>query len=249
MDADHPLNALAAGVAPVPATTGERTVTDTALQPLDRPAPSKARRRPARRGAAWTLTATVALAGLTLDAAAQLNRAQAGRVEVAKCYQTCTLGSGQDSAADLTRLILDALDGEWNISDAQLALLGCGLFQSGAIGLEACRAGCTDIEAAYNVRESHVRSRFYRLFNEVVRPMKTSGLWTAWNRYPQSGTDAFARACARYLQITGQFNTRNAAAMLTVEPLSVEEISAKRQEVIESEHRPEPPPFYESWHD
>ena len=173
---------------------------------------------------------------------AQLNRTQAGRVEIAKCYQTCTT-LGYEQVVQGARFTLDALDGEWSRSNAVRTT--CVLLQAEAITLDACRASCADIEIAYGVRSSHVRTRFRWLFNESLRPMRTSGLWTAWNRFPRSGTPEFDRACARYAQIVTSSNARLAETMQEVEPLSDEEIQAKRRKVMEMEYVPEPPPIYE----
>ena len=126
-------------------------------------------------------------------------------------------------------------------------LTACVVVQDNAIAGDMCKAGCADIEAAYGVRTSHIRARFGRVLNQYVRDVKTAGLWTAWNRYPEPGTDAFTRACSKYWEIQNRKSVAAAQSWEKLEPMSDAELEAKRQEVIENEHHPEPPPVWEGW--
>ena len=180
----------------------------------------------------------VAIGAAEAQQRSNLTRAQEGRVEIAKCYARCMSGWQR---ADAARLTLDALDGEW--STAAFQYTACLLAQADAQRAEACRSGCTDIETAYGVRSSYIRTRYHWALNAHLRDVRAAGLWTAWNRFPADGSDAFIRACARYIQAA---TTRNEAAVKkleAVEPTSPSELKARRQEVIESEYRPELPPF------
>ena len=176
--------------------------------------------------------------------AQQLTRAQAGQVAVAQCYAHCTEVAYGDQIAAL-RFTLDALEGEWDALNVLLE--GCVVVQNNAIAGDMCKAGCFDIEHAYGVRTGRIRSRFGRALNEYVRDVRTAGLWTAWNRYPEPGTDAFVQACARFWEIQTRKNTAAVKSWEKLSPMSDEEFKARRQEVIENERYPEPLPAWEDW--
>ncbi|MDD9981672.1 MAG: hypothetical protein OXU81_10000 [Gammaproteobacteria bacterium] len=167
-----------------------------------------------------------------------LTRAQEGRAEVAKCYARCLAAA---EPMTQVRIALDALDGEW--STAVLRYVVCENDQVIAQRQDACSSGCRDIEVSYGVRSSYIRTRYYWHLNRALRDLRTSGLWNAWNRFPDPGTDAFIRACARYAQITTSSRATAARKLEEVEPVDLSELTARRQRVIESEYRPEPPPF------
>ena len=147
------------------------------------------------------------------------------------------------------RIALDALDGEWSTTVVQYVV--CQLDQAIARRQDACRAGCIDIEASYGVRSSHIRTRYYWHLNKFLRDIRASGLWTAWNRFPEQGTDAFIRACARYTQITTSRRVAAAQKLNDMEPEDANILKTRLQEVIESEYRPDPPPIddLELWED
>jgi len=175
-----------------------------------------------------------------------LTRAQEGRAEVAKCYARCL-----DSPEPMTeiRIALDALDGEWSTAAGQYVV--CLNAQVTAQRQDACSWGCRDIEAAYGVNSGAIRHRYYWHLNRALRSVRASGLWTAWNRFPDPGTDAFIRACARYTQAARSHVATAARKLGAVEPMSPSELKARRQKVIEEEYRPEPPPFddFDLWQD
>ena len=175
--------------------------------------------------------------------AQQLTKAQAGRIAVAQCYTNCT-ALPYSQSREAARLALDVNAGEWSLENS--AFVACQISQNDAIAGDMCRAGCVDIEAAYGYRSSHIRTRFHRWLNEFLRDVRTARLWTAWNRYPQPGTDAFIQACARYLQILQSKNAQVVQGMQDVKPLSEAELRAKREDVIANEYVPEPPPAWES---
>ena len=72
--------------------------------------------------------------------------------------------------------------------------MACVNVQAGAQALDACRAGCADIEAAYGVRSSYIRTRFHYFANAAFWEARASGLWTACSRFPAIDSDAFLRA-------------------------------------------------------
>ena len=152
---------------------------------------------------------------------------------IAQCYAKCISGWER---AESTRIALDALDGEWSVPTLQYVT--CLLAQSDASRADACRAGCLDIEIAYEVRSSHIRYRYHRLLNEHLREVRASGLWYAWNRYPAVGTDEFARACARHLQITNSLRSKFASAMDGIKPESEADLKARIKKVREEEYVP-----------
>ena len=180
--------------------------------------------------------------------AQNLSRAQAGRVAAAQCYQSCiAMDYGQSSSN--YRITLDALDGEW--TETNVLLLVCRSRQYDAQMFDACRASCIDIEKAYGYTGGWIRTRVLYLLNDFLREVKAAGLWNSWNRYPASGTAAFARACVRYHLILNTKQASAAAFYENAEPVSASELQSRRQEVIENEYRPEPPPFddIEDWED
>lgn len=162
------------------------------------------------------LLAGLLLATTSVLEAQSLTRAQAGRVAVAQCYAHC-LELSYNQTMQSARFVLDALAGEWTAQNVLSTT--CTLVQTNAQMGDMCVAGCMDIEASYRVRLSHIRTRFHRILNESLRDLRTSGLWSAWNRYPEVGTAAFDRACVRYAQIVSARSAQTAQAMKETKPL------------------------------
>ena len=194
--------------------------------------------------AGWKLCLSIGallLVTSTLEAQqrSNLTRAQEGRAEVAKCYARCLTSAEPMTEA---RIALDALDGEWSRATGQY--VSCQLAQVSAQRQDACSAGCKDIEASYGVRSSYIRTRYYWHLNLLLRGVRASGLWTAWNRFPEQGSDAFIRACNRYIQAAANRRAVAARKLEAMEPLDLSDLAAKRQEVIANEYVPEPPPVW-----
>ena len=190
------------------------------------------------------ITALLLLGALALPVSGQhLSRQQAGRVAVAQCYAQCTeMAYAQIPAR--ARLTLDGLAGEWNYAEFLLAV--CVVIQSDVQALDMCRAGCLDIEAAYEWRSSHIRSRFVAAYNATVRDARVAGLWNQWNDFPDTDSDRFARACARYFEAAASRSKQFAQVREDeVDSLSQEDLKEKRQQVMESEVVPDPPPLYD----
>ena len=188
----------------------------------------------------------VAIGAAEAQQRSNLTRAQEGRAEVAKCYARCLVAAEPMTG---TRIALDALDGEWSTDAFQYAT--CLSDQATAQRQDACSSGCRDIELAYGVRASYIRTRYYWHLNRALRNVRAAGLWTAWNRFPDPGSDAFIRACARYVQAAVSSTAIAARKLEEVEPVNPSELEARLRKVIESEYRPEPPPFddFDLWED
>ena len=108
------------------------------------------------------------LALLSVQTSAQtLTRSQAGRVAVAQCYAQCLELFFADTVGQF-RFVLDTWGGEWGLDEEFAMLVSCELSQTSAQAADMCHAGCTDIEAAYDVRTSHIRTRFQHLLNEFL---------------------------------------------------------------------------------
>ena len=164
-----------------------------------------------------------------------LNRAQEGRVAVAQCYTRC-LEMEYEQIFDEARLALDGLARRWNATT--FSLVACSLAQTNAIASEMCRAGCTDIEIAYSVRSSHIRTRYHWFLNRQLREARASGLWSAWNRFPELGTNEFARACSRYLDSDKSLRSNFERTMESIEPESEAALKARLEAVREEEYEP-----------
>ena len=66
---------------------------------------------------------------------------------------------------------------------------------------DTCQAGCRDLEAVYGNTKSWAKIRYRRLFYDLKADVVESGLWTAYNNYPDVDDSpwAFSQACDRYL--------------------------------------------------
>ena len=125
---------------------------------------------------------------------ANLSKAQEGRAEIAKCYRHC-----MESGAEYE---LKSIDTVLRFSDVT-GIPGtledlCFAAQSTMIYTDACKAECYDIEQAYGVSRSAARTRFLRQYADLKSGLARAGLWVAWNKYPEYGTQAFTTACNRY---------------------------------------------------
>lgn len=150
------------------------------------------------------------LALASVAAGAQnLNKAEEGRTAVAQCYARCVDRSERTRLAAYARfdrltdlLISDeyhalqeesqdtVIDGE----KTYICLLGQDLVRS----LDACQAGCADLEEAYGVRSSHARNRFRDLLDRESAVLREVGLWSDYRSSPAGGSAEFDRACRAY---------------------------------------------------
>ena len=129
--------------------------------------------------------------------AADLTREEQARLDVSKCYIACSdqvmrLGTpafGASLLADSTYRF--SYDYVW-----------CQFVQILMTVGDTCQAGCRDLEAVYGATKSWTKTRHRYLFNELKADTKRSGLWMAYNDYPDPDDSpwAFQQACDRYLQ-------------------------------------------------
>ena len=193
-----------------------------------------------RRAICLTIAFVLVTVAATSAEAQPLARAEVGRVAVAQCYARCN-EPYHNQLIQIGRLSLDSTKwpGDWD--DANVIYTVCQIQQQRARLGDMCRAGCLDIEAAYGVRKGHIRARFHREFNEFLRNIRASGLWTQWNQYPRSGTPEFTQACARHHEIVTARSSEFARQLQDVEPMGDAAMRARLEEVMANEHHPEPP--------
>lgn len=132
---------------------------------------------------------------------------------IAQCYATCAdrweksrLQWSEASVATLSvsleLIALATLAGEEQFVAAVGAAAeeeACELAQNFAQAVETCRAGCIDIETAYDFRGSSARSHHSRIRTEALREVRAARLWISPSETPRRGTEAFAAACQRYI--------------------------------------------------
>ena len=142
-------------------------------------------------------------------AAQNLTRAQEGRTAVAGCHAACmdraqTTSLALYARADrLTDLLISDEYHALTEASQNLAVDGektyiCLLGQDYVRSLDACQAGCVDLEDAYGVRSSHARNRFRDLLARESAVLREVGLWSGYRNSPAGGSDAFAQACSAY---------------------------------------------------
>ncbi len=155
-----------------------------------------------------TTVLTLALAlGLALTTAAQpLTRAQQGRVELGKCYATCYDRAYQTKTAtdrQLLRLADLLLNPEfWELSSKSRDMTFdreaeriCDRVLDEVQQMDACNAGCVDIEAAYGVTNSQARRRFQARLTTRTNNLRAAGLWIGYDRIAPN----FDAACTQWI--------------------------------------------------
>ena len=141
--------------------------------------------------------------------AENLNKAEEGRTAVASCYASCVDRSERTRLAvyarfdRLTDLLISDEYHALTEASQNLAVDGektyiCLLGQDYVRSLDACQAGCVDLEDAYGVRSSHARNRFRDLLARESAVLREVGLWSGYRNSPAGGSDAFAQACGAY---------------------------------------------------
>ena len=157
-------------------------------------------------GVTSAVAATVVFAGAAM--AQNLSKSEEGRAALGQCYSACMDGAERSSIAahdryvDLTRLLISdeffLLTDELQASYLNLTTLAtCDALQDHVIEMDACVAGCLDLEEVYGVRSSHAKGRLYHGWRGLRSSMQAAGLWNSWNDYPAYGTDDFQAACDR----------------------------------------------------
>lgn len=163
-----------------------------------------------KRYLAVLVAGCLALAAATVGAQ-NLNKAEEGRAAVAHCYASCVDRSERMRLAAYARFdrLTDLL-----ISDEYHALTEnsqdlvfeaertdiCLLGQDYVRSMDACQAGCMDLEEVYGVRPSQARNRFRDLLERESAVLREAGLWRDYRTSPAGGSAAFEQACNDYLR-------------------------------------------------
>ena len=127
---------------------------------------------------------------------------------VGQCYAKCmdkafrSTATTQQKSTRLTELLIS--DDFFQLTDdsqddfiALYRLDVCLLAQNHVRGIDACYAGCVDVERAYGVGGTNARSRFYRLLRDDRLALQDAGLWTDYRTFPVFGSYEFEDACDR----------------------------------------------------
>lgn len=135
-----------------------------------------------------------------------LDKIEEGKVAVGKCYASCmdkalrSTATTQEKSTRLTELMIS--DDFFQLTDDSqdefirlYRLDVCLLAQNHVRGIDACYAGCVDVERAYGVRASNARNRFYRLLRDDRAALQDAGLWQDYRTFPVFGSAEFEDAC------------------------------------------------------
>ena len=164
-------------------------------------------RQPFRALATAVLCWATALGTVTANAQ-NLDKADEGRVAVGQCYATCmdkalqSASTTQEKSTRLTELMIS--DDFFQLTDDSqdefirlYRLDVCLLAQNHVRGVDACYAGCVDVERAYGVGGTNARSRFYRLLRDDRQALQDVRLWQDYRTFPVFGSGEFEDACER----------------------------------------------------
>ncbi len=140
--------------------------------------------------------------------AQHLDKTEEGRVAVGQCYAACmdkafkSASATQEKSTRLTELMIS--DDFFQLTDDSqdefirlYRLDVCLLAQNHVRGVDACYAGCVDVERAYGVSGTNARSRFYQLLREDRRALQDVDLWQDYRTFPVFGSGEFEDACER----------------------------------------------------
>ena len=158
------------------------------------------------RAASGILLGILATLYATTAVAQNLDKTEEGKVAVGKCYASCmdkalrSTATTQEKSTRLTELMIS--DDFFQLTDDSqdefirlYRLDVCLLAQNHVRSIDACYAGCVDVEQAYGVRASNARSRFYRLLSDDRAALQDAGLWQDYRTFPVFGSAEFADAC------------------------------------------------------
>ena len=162
-------------------------------------------------------------------AAQNLSRAQEAQATIGQCYAACmntaqTTGLALYERVDrLSDLVIS--DEYFDLTeDSQEHLVRleedaiCGLAQEHVRTLDACSAGCQDLETAYASRQSHARARFRVLYRAETDALRRVGLWRGYADSPAAGGRDFNAACDRYWSEGGDGAAANPVSRLAALP-------------------------------
>ncbi len=160
---------------------------------------------------------TTLLAGLLLCAttpvlAQHLTKAEEGRMAIGQCYSTCadrsfrSTGSVLHQLNEAASLILNSppevtIETLEALFESEKQLI-CGLLQEHIRSMDACHAGCVDMETAYGARTSQARNRYRYIFDAETKLLQSYGLWI--NYSTPVGLAASQRACDQFFGTASQ---------------------------------------------
>lgn len=170
---------------------------------MSNPSPKRAFRTLTNTALCWA----AALCGATAGAQ-NLDKTEEGRVAVGQCYATCmdkafrSASTTQEKSTRLTELMIS--DDFFQLTDDSqdefirlYRLDVCLLAQNHVRGVDACYAGCVDVERAYGVGGTNARSRFFELLHDDRQALQDVGLWQDYRTFPVFGSAEFEDACER----------------------------------------------------
>ena len=171
--------------------------------PMSNPSPGRAFRALTNTVLCWAAALGSATAG-----AQNLDKTEEGRVAAGQCYATCmdkalrSAATTQEKSTRLTELMIS--DDFFQLTDASqdefirlYRLDVCLLAQNHVRGVDACYAGCVDVERAYGVGGTNARSRFFELLHDDWQALRDVGLWQDYRTFPVFGSVEFEAACER----------------------------------------------------
>ncbi|MCE2459822.1 MAG: hypothetical protein J4F38_03475 [Pseudomonadales bacterium] len=160
------------------------------------------------RSALCTIVCMLGAFATVTTEAQNLGKAEEGRAVVGQCYAKCmdkafrSVAATQERSTRLTELMIS--DDFFLLTDdsqddfiALYRLDVCLLAQNHVRGIDACYAGCVDVERAYGVGGTNARSRFYRLLRDDRLALQDAGLWQDYRTFPVFGSYEFEDACDR----------------------------------------------------
>ena len=164
---------------------------------------------------------------------------------VGQCYAACmdkafeSASTTQQKSTRLTELMIS--DDFFQLTDDSqdefirlYRLDVCLLAQNHVRGVDACNAGCIDIERAYGVGGTNARSRFYRLLRDDRQAVQDAGLWRDYRTFPVFGSGEFEDACERLYE--------NAAVVAQAQASPAHAPSSLVNRLIHMEQRPKRKP-------
>lgn len=165
-----------------------------------------------------------------------LTKAEEGRVAISQCYAGCMETAAREAArygAAVERLIelRFRIGGFRTLSIANRNRLEtsqenavCLTLQNAIRLIDACRAGCVDLEAVYGVSSSHARNRFrHELNNDKLDKLQRAarGLWIDYQNSPDSddpNSEEFDAACRAFFSPSTASDGSGALSRVTVRP-------------------------------
>ena len=122
-----------------------------------------------------------------------LTKEEEGQLAVSQCYSECSARYLQ--LIRHTSLLGETAWGEDHCETGPIIL----------DSLNACKAGCADVESAFGTTTSTARERFLSIYNDLVDHYSPSGLWNENGTHPEPGTTEFETACVQHLSDNAEY--------------------------------------------